>query len=225
MRGEDRRIVLLDFDGTLADSFPRAVALLPRLARELSFRAPEPEDLEALRELTTREILKRLEIAWWKVPFLLWRARMLLDRDPRPLPFFPGMADLLHWLDASGTEWGILTTNGLDLVRRTLRQAKAPEPGWLEAGAGLGKARRLRAMASRLGVRPDRIVLVGDESRDLEAAREAGTEFVAVAWGYGTAASLQRAGAEEVALDAAQLQRMLETRLTGTVTLGGLREG
>lgn len=221
MIGSERRIVLLDFDGTLADSLPRVVALLPRLARELRFRAPAPEEIDGLRELTTREIFRSLEIPWWKVPFLLWRARLLLHRDSRPLPFFPGMAELLHWLDASGTEWGILTTNGLDLVRRTLRHAKAPEPGWLEAGAGLGKARRLKAMADRLEVRPDRIVLVGDEARDLEAAREAGTEFVAVGWGYGTAASLRRAGAVEVALDAAQLQRMLESALTGTVTLGG----
>ena len=225
MNGSDRRIVLLDFDGTLADSFPRTVALLPVLARELRFRSPAPAEIAGLRELSTREILKSLEIPWWKVPILLWRARSLLHRDTRPLPFFPGMPELLHWLDATGTEWGILTTNGLDLVRRTLRQAKAPEPGWLEAGAGLGKARRLRAMASRLDVRPEQIILVGDEARDVEAAREAGTDLVAVGWGYGTAASLARAGALDVAEDVPGLKAMLEARLTGTVLLGGWQDG
>ena len=34
------------------------------------------------------------------------------------------------------------------------------------------------------GVTPDRVLAIGDEVRDLEAARAAGIDFAAVTWGY-----------------------------------------
>jgi phosphoglycolate phosphatase len=203
-------LVLFDFDGTLADTFPRAVRLLPRLSRELRFRDPGAQELAALREQGLRQILSVLGISWWKVPLLLWRARMLLRRDLEPIPFFSGVAELLNRLDAAGTEWGILTTNGIELVRRTLRENGAPEPGWLEAGLGLsGKADQLRSLSRRAGVALAEIVLVADECRDVEAARSAGVAMVAVAWGYNTAQALARAGAVRTARDVGELGEML----------------
>jgi len=201
---------VFDFDGTLADTFPRAARILPRLARELRFRDPGPEGLRELRELPTGQILSQLGIAWWKVPLVLWRARSLLAAEGGTIDLFPGMAELLGDLDAAGMEWAILTTNGLPLVRETLRRAGAPEPGRLEAGLGLsGKARRLRRLARILELAPEELVLVADETRDVDAAREAGVSLVAVAWGYSTPEALGRAGATRIARDVEDLRNAL----------------
>lgn len=190
------KAVVFDFDGTLADTLPRTLRLFPVLAREFKFRSASPEELESLRSLGAREILDRLGISWWKAPLVLWRARNLLARDQEPIEPFPGVVDLLRELDARGVEWGILTTNGWDLVRSTLRAWGAPEPGWLEAGVSLaGKARRLRRLASRFEVAPEQLLLVGDEVRDVEAARRAGVGMAAVTWGYNTRQALVEANA------------------------------
>ena len=202
--------VVFDFDGTLADTFPRLAALMPRMARELRFRDPGPDGLQALRELSMRQILSYLEIPWWKVPLVLWRARSLLKAEGDDIELFPGIADLLGALDAAGMEWGILTTNGLDVVRTTLRRAGAPEPGWLETGLGLSaKSRRLKRMANVLGVTMDRLLLVADEVRDVEAARNAGVPMIGVAWGYNTREALERAGVDRVVESVARLRRAL----------------
>lgn len=206
---ERPRAILFDFDGTLADTFPRVSLLMPRLARELRFRDPGPNGLEELRGLSVRQILSSLRIAWWKVPLVLWRARVLLRAEGGDIALFPGMAELLRELDGSGLEWGILSTNGLDVVRDTLRRAGAPEPGWLEAGLGLsGKTARLRRMARRLGVSRRRLLLVSDEVRDFEASRRAGVPMVAVAWGYSLPSALEQAGAN-VVRDVGQLRELL----------------
>jgi phosphoglycolate phosphatase len=175
------------------------VALLPRLARELRFRDPGARGLEAMRGLPTRQILSELGIPWWKVPLVVWRARALLRGGRGPVDLFPGVAGMLRDLDAAGLEWGIITTNGLDIVRESLRGGDAPEPGWLEAGIGLfGKPGRLVRMVQARGLDPSRVVLVADETRDFEAAGSAGIGFVGVAWGYATPEVLHAAGAKEV---------------------------
>jgi len=204
------RAILFDFDGTLADTFPRVRRLLPRLARELRFRDPGPRGIEKLRELPMRQILSRLGVAWWKIPLLLWRTRALLRADVEKILLFPGIAELLGALDQAGVEWGIQTTNSLEVVRETLRHGGAPEPGWIESGLGLsGKARSLRRMAHHLGVPRDQLLLIADETRDAGAARAAGVPMIGVAWGYNTRASLERAGVEHLVGDVAELRRTL----------------
>ena len=202
--------VLFDFDGTLADTFPRVERLLPRLARELRFSDPGIDGIRGMRGLSMQQILSRLGISWWKIPLVLWRARSLLESDPEPVRLFPGIPELLTDLDNAGIEWGILTSNGLDVVRLTLRQNGAPEPGWLETGLGLwGKAKRLRRMARVLGMAPDRLLLVADETRDAQAARVVGVPMVGVGWGYNTEEALRESGVERVALGVPELREML----------------
>ncbi|MCB9496208.1 MAG: HAD hydrolase-like protein [Fibrobacteria bacterium] len=193
------RVVLFDFDGTLADTFPRVERLLPRLARELRFRCPPSGEIRDLRELPVGRILSSLGIAPWKVPLVLWRARALLAVDPEPISLFPGISELLGMLDAAEVEWAILTSNSPSLVRTTLRKSGVPEPGWLEAGLGLhSKAKLLRRMAERFGVERADLLFVSDETRDVDAARKAQVPMVSVSWGYSSPSALERAGAGEV---------------------------
>jgi phosphoglycolate phosphatase len=156
------------------------------------------------------QILADLRIPWWKVPLVVWRSRALLARDPVPVELFPGIAELLHDLDGAGVEWGIQTTNGLDLVRRTLRHNQAPEPGWIESGVSLaGKARRLRRFAQVRAIPPGDLLLVADETRDVQAALDAGVSAIAVGWGYNTPQALADAGALRIAHEVAELRKML----------------
>lgn len=213
---------MFDFDGTLADTFPAVGRLLPRLARELRFLDPGPEGVEALRGLPTRRILSQLGIPRWKVPLVVWRARGLLRAAGEPVPLFPGIPGLLRDLDATGVEWGIVTTNALDIVRRALREGGAPEPGWLEAGIGLhGKAARLSRMVRARGLDPQAVVLVADETRDVEASRAAGIAFAGVSWGYGTAGALEAAGARVVVSTVEELGNRLLGRSESDPGQGG----
>jgi phosphoglycolate phosphatase len=204
------RAIVFDFDGTLADTWTLTVRLLPQLARELRFRDPGPEGFAALRGLGIRQILSELEIAAWKVPLLLWRARQLIRKHSREVKLFPGTTALLERLDGAGIPWGILSTNSHALVRETLEREGCPEPGWLQAGLGLtGKTGPLRRMAELWEISPSDLWLVGDETRDVEAAHRAGCPCVGVAWGYSHPSSLAQAGAVCVAENLDSLTALL----------------
>ncbi len=213
------RAIVFDFDGTLADSYSRVVNLIPRLAREFRFKIPAPEEIRELRELSSPQILSRLGISWWKVPILLWRARAMMRSDARPIPLFPGVPRLLRSLDAAEVEWGILTSNHHAVVRRSLELGGAPEPGWLESSSGLSnKAQRLKQMARVLGCAPHEMVMVADETRDADAAREAGIAMIGVDWGYSTPESLVRHGVDKLARSRDELSRMLGIALEPETT-------
>ena len=57
-----------------------------------------------------------------------------------------------------------------------------------------GKAARFRKVLRRSGILPPDAICIGDEIRDLDAARRAGIAFGAVAWGFTRAEALQARG-------------------------------
>ena len=64
------------------------------------------------------------------------------------------------------------------------------------------------------GIAADRAVMIGDTSFDMDMARNAGTQALAVAWGHHPAARLTDAGARAVARDFPDLDRMIDEFLT-----------
>jgi phosphoglycolate phosphatase len=65
----------------------------------------------------------------------------------------------------------------------------------LDCGASVfGKHHKFRSVARHLGTKPSDTICIGDELRDIEAAKAAGMDSGAVAWGYALPAALQAAG-------------------------------
>jgi phosphoglycolate phosphatase len=62
-----------------------------------------------------------------------------------------------------------------------------------------GKARIFRRVVHTEGARQDRVLVIGDETRDMEAARQAGLPCAAVTWGYATTAALVACGPDHLA--------------------------
>lgn len=184
-------LVIFDFDGTLADSFPFFLQVHDTLAHRHGFRPLAGEDLQALRALPTRALFARSGLSHWRLPWVARDFRRAMAAADAPVPLFPGMAEAIIALRGSGSRLAILTSNSRSNVERALGPSLASAFEWIEAGAPMfGKARRLRRLAARLGVGPARILYVGDQAADAEAARAAGMAFGAVAWGYAPLHSL-----------------------------------
>ena len=187
------RAVLFDLDGTLADTAPdmaRTVNLLrgrrglppvpqaqvrPHVSKGArgmicSAFGIEPEDpaFQALREEFLELYEQNLSVATC---------------------LFPGMAELLDALDADGIAWGVVTNkferfahpvmHGLGLGERAAvivggdtcaRPKPYPDP--------------LLHALERLGVAPCDALYVGDDPRDVEAARAAGMPVLVAGYGY-----------------------------------------
>ena len=98
---------------------------------------------------------------------------------------FPGVGQLLADLAGRGVVLAVVSSNSIDNVRQVLGPENAARIGHYECGASIcGKRPKLRAVLRASGVPAVEAIAIGDEIRDLEAARAEGIAFGAVSWGY-----------------------------------------
>ncbi|MEA1832428.1 HAD hydrolase-like protein [Methylobacterium durans] len=203
-------LVVLDFDGTLADSFPWFCSVINGVADRYGFRRIAEEEVESLRALGAREIVARLGVPLWKLPAISRHMHALASRDIDAMRLFPGVPEALTALARREVRLAVLSSNTEANVRRVLGPDLAALVEAYACGASLfGKARRLSALIRRCGVAPEGVLSVGDEIRDAEAARGAGCAFAAVAWGYTRADALRESGPDHLFAEPGEIARLL----------------
>jgi phosphoglycolate phosphatase len=185
------RLVIFDLDGTLSDSLPWFLRNVNGLADRFGFLRIEDGDVESLRHSGAREILRRLQVPSWKLPAIARHMRRMKAADLDGIPLFPGAAAMLRSLHGSGVTLALVTSDHEVNARRQLGDS-AGLIAHYDCGASLfGKAAKFRRIVSRAGVDPTRALAIGDELRDIEAARSAGIRCAAVTWGFAAPAALR----------------------------------
>jgi phosphoglycolate phosphatase len=86
----------------------------------------------------------------------------------------------------------IVTSNARENVQRLLGPANVGRIAHFECGASLfGKAAKIKTLLRKSGVSVADVISIGDETRDIEAARACGIRCAAVSWGYATRSALE----------------------------------
>ncbi|WP_043161539.1 HAD hydrolase-like protein [Bradyrhizobium sp. Ai1a-2] len=187
-------LVIFDLDGTLADSFPWFLRNVNDVADRFSFRRVAEEDVEELRHAGSREIIVRLEVPAWKIPVIARHMRRLKAEHLADIPLFAGAETMLRALKDGGLQLALVTSDSEANARRLLGEAAA-HFSWLDCGASIfGKAAKFRRVVKRADLAPSQAIAIGDETRDIEAARAASIACGAVSWGYAAPARLRALG-------------------------------
>lgn len=195
MSGLRHPLVVFDFDGVLADSAGWMLDVLPGVIETFGLAPLTRDQLQALRGAPTREVVKALRAPAWKIPFIATHMRKLSAADAHAIPRFDGVPQLFAALKAAGATTAVVSSNGEATLRAVLAAETMAAVDVLDAGIGLyGKAARLKRLARRVGRPVSQAVYIGDETRDIDAARKAGFSSAAVSWGYATRDVLVAAG-------------------------------
>jgi phosphoglycolate phosphatase len=179
------KLVIFDFDGTLADSLGWFINISDRLADEFGFAHIDKDQLATLRRHDAATLLRLHHVPLWKVPFIATRFRSLMSQQIEMIAPFPGVPDLLGRLAQAGSTLAIVTSNSCSNVRRVLGRKTMGLVAACEGGVSVfGKRVKLRKVLRHIGIHPAQAIFIGDEIRDIEAARQAGIASGAVAWGF-----------------------------------------
>jgi phosphoglycolate phosphatase len=191
-------LAIFDLDGTLADSFPWFLRNVNDVADRFGFRRMADDEVEELRHAGSREIIRRLEVPVWKLPMIARHMRRMKAGHIDGIPLFPGVEAMLQGLRDGGLTLALVSSDHEANARRQLGVA-ATLFAHFDCGASLfGKAKKFRRVVKRAGLAPAQVISIGDEVRDIEAARAAGIACAAVMWGYAAPNALRALAPELV---------------------------
>ena len=179
------QLVIFDFDGTLSDSGHWFLSIVDDLAERFRFRSVHPDEVEGLRKRTTREVIDHLGISRWKLPLIARHVRARFGRHTDEIQLFDGVRDMLRTIDEAKVRMFVCSSNSEANVRAILGAEDSARIERFFCGSGLfGKVRKFRQAIKASGLPPGAILSIGDETRDIDAARAVGIGAGAVLWGY-----------------------------------------
>jgi phosphoglycolate phosphatase len=189
------RAALFDFDGTLADTAADLGRALNRLRAERGLAALPLEAVRPHASSGARGLL-RVGLGVTAEHSEYERLRQaFLDHYGEAVcvqtRLFPGIAELLGALESRRIPWGIVTNKGTRFTRAIVvalgldGRAACVVCGDTTPHLKPHPAPLLHA-ARELNLAPQACWFVGDDLRDVQAARAAGMRPVAVAYGYGS---------------------------------------
>ena len=185
--------VIFDFDGTIFRTTGAMQYVYSRLAPKYRLPKIDAETYEVLRELPVSQRLSKLRISPVLLPFLVRDARRIYRTLAGAYPPEPGMPEVLEDLSRRGVAIAIISSNGTRYIRTSLARYGLTMFDDVICSGVFKKAGAIRAYVKRKKAKPDTVLYVGDEHRDIEASRAAGVRVAAVTWGYDTRKNLEAA--------------------------------
>lgn len=213
------KAVLFDLDGTLIDSAPDLGAAADKMRTDRGL--PSLPDA-AYRPMAGAGARGMLSVAFRMTPdspeFEVMREEFFVNYErcmTERTYVFEGVHDMLSQLEADGVLWGVVTNKS----KRFTEPLAARMPLFANASVVISgdttphakpHPEPLLEAARRLGLDPSQCVYVGDDERDILAARAAGMYSVAACYGYlGVKANTAEWGADVEIKSPAQLLQSL----------------
>jgi phosphoglycolate phosphatase len=200
-------LAIFDFDGTLADSFPWFIASLDQTADHFGLKRVDPNEIESLREMSSRDALNHLKVPMLKLPAITLYMHNLFAEGMHDIALFAGAAEMLSALHEAGVRLAVVSSNAETNVRHVLG-AVAGVVDHYACGASLwGKAQKFGAVLRTMRQVPARTISIGDEIRDIDAAHQAGLTAGVMTFGYNSRRALEGRGPEFLFDDYEELKR------------------
>lgn len=185
------RAVLFDLDGTLADTAADLAAAVNRMRAE---QGEKPLPLERLRPFASAGARGLVHAGFGVKPgdgeYAALRETFLGfygERVCQKTKLFPGIAELLEELRAREIRWGVVTNKATRFTEAILFSLKL-KPDCVACGDTTPHLKphpaSLLHAAEQLNLPPAACCYLGDDLRDVKAARAAGMRPIAVDWGY-----------------------------------------
>lgn len=204
---EGPRVIILDFDGTIVDSFPIFISCVNMLSAEFGYQ--KMGSCSELREKTAREILNaQIGLSEPRLSEWVERFKALLQLNMREAATFGGMREVLTELYLH-YRIGIVTSNTEEMVRHILKR-DGIEADFIFSEAPLyRKDKSFKEILCQQGLAPDETIYIGDEAKDVDACRKIGMKIIGVCWGFDSKDILERKSPDYLVESPEELLKLL----------------
>lgn len=186
------KVVIFDFDGTLADTHATLMAIVNNHYADLGCTHLTEEEAQKLRNKPIKEICSSIGISNLRLPMFVFRVKRYMGEVIHQIPLFKGIKESLNRLFDDGYTLGIVSSNTQENIVAFLDQNGIKELfSFIGSSTSLfGKDKVLIKALNNYHLDHASTVYVGDEVRDVLAGKKAGLKTIAVTWGFNDAALL-----------------------------------
>ena len=180
--------IVFDFDGTLANS----TALVKLHFNELAKRyAKHDVTFHDLYDGGIMHLIKKSGVSFFMVPKIAFELKSMMHTVIGDVKLVPGLLPVIKDLSKK-YRLAIVSSNSEENIRDFLkRQSLEPYFDFIHSDSSLfGKDKVLRRLQKKYHIKE--MIYVGDEDRDVVAAKHIGIPVVAVTWGYNSRKLLEK---------------------------------
>jgi phosphoglycolate phosphatase len=187
------RAVLFDMDGTLLDTAPDFIAICQAMLAERGFppvndKLIRDEISGGARAMVSAAFAMSPEAPEFEALRLEFLERYQVDCAVHS-KLFEGMAELLADIESAKLIWGVVTNKPVRFAQPIMEQLGLSErSAVLICPDHVSKSKPdpepLLLACKMLDLDPASVLFVGDDLRDIESGRDAGTKTAAVRYGY-----------------------------------------
>ena len=178
-----KSIIIFDFDGTMVETEQQVVSIINSFRSPLGFK---PLTLEMFRNKFPGKKFLEIQVIRLVSPLLLRIIQRKQAKNIKHVRMEPGLLSVMHTLKARGYHLGIISSNSRENVLSYLQaHGLLSLFQFVEVTNNLyGKGELIIKILKKHSYSTNRAVYVGDEVRDVAAAKQAGVQAIAVTWGY-----------------------------------------
>lgn len=184
--------LLFDFDGTIAESFSLTKKILQNVGEEFGVTSLSDSEFEELRDQDIKTLLKQFNIPALKLPMMVFRVRQEMQKMIEDVEVIPGLETVLQQLKNQSSTLGIISSNSKENIQLFLEKNNLSYFDFVYSEKNLfGKGKVIRKVLRKFQFDQSSTFYIGDEIRDILAARVAGIRSVAVTWGFNSRKGLK----------------------------------
>jgi phosphoglycolate phosphatase len=204
------KTIIFDFDGTIADTMEEGRRIFNVIAPDYGIRQINKEEMEGFRSFSINQFIGAMKIPKTKIPLFIARGSLMMRRSIGGVPLIAGVGEVLPQLRSQVDRFGILTSNAVENVEVFLDSHGIRGLfDFVSSTSKLtGKSRYLNATRKQYKLKAEEMLYVGDEVRDLRAAKKAGIPCAGVTWGFNTREALAAENPEHLLDTPAEFLRL-----------------
>ena len=177
--------IIFDFDGVIGDTLPHTIDIACLLYEELRHEKPQKELIKKLVGKGAKTVIKELNVPLTKIPYFEKKFRQEIALRIDKVEIFRDIKEVLEQIKKDGYMLGILSSNSQENLHHIFQKNQIDFFDFIYSGSSFfGKGKVLAKLLKNLCLNPEQTIYIGDELRDIQAAKQNKVSVIAVGWGY-----------------------------------------
>jgi|SRR3989344_8322766 len=185
------KIILFDFDGTIANTIDIGIPLYNKLARK--YNLLEIKNKYELRNFSIREFIKNHKISKLKILFHFNEFLKLLNKNIEKIKIYNNMDLVIKELNKK-YKLGILSANSKENIKKILKNNNLDYCfDFIEDYSFLfGKSKAIKKIIKKYKIKKQDLIYIADDASDITETKKAGIDIISVVWGFNKKETLEK---------------------------------